>query len=451
MRLDKVATRILLILSVVHVAASAPAIIRQKSVEVTKDVATALERRANSDDESSHPLPRMDNGLPPASGTLPSQDDTSPAPGDPELHSDPPTELGTPQLHIDQPPMPGAPPSQHDPVSASGTPQLHNDQPPTPGASPSQDDMSSALEDSQLPVHDDPSSWWSHTNWRPPEEMLQGESSGTAEIPLHDDLLRQHADWHPLEETLQSEPSVVPQLHEDPWWHNLDWALPASPAATLHEGSSGTSSITWGAPESQNNPPSEPGTSQLHDDGSSSYREHIDFGAIAGASSLSDFDSDASMSLDSDASMPVDSDSSMPVDSDASMPVDSPPALGSSQVHDNLSPALGTLQFHDDESEEFDSSYRWHNDFRVMEGASSSSDLDSEAPLLEAEPQPLESAPEADTFSDGALGRKLRDYVGVGAVGGILVGTVVAIEMLNNDHSHGLYVSAFFHPSLTNI
>jgi hypothetical protein len=205
MRRDRVATRILLILSVVHVATAAPAIlpaiIRQRSVEVTKDVTAALEKRKNSDDESSHPLPRMDNDLPSTSGTLPSQDDTSPAPGDPELHSDPPAELGTPQLRLDQPPMPGAPPSQDDTSSASEDPELHR-------------------------LHGDQPPGWQHTNWRPPGEMLKGESSGTAEIPpLHDDLSWEHANWHPLEETLQGESSVVPPPRDDQRWnsHLNDW------------------------------------------------------------------------------------------------------------------------------------------------------------------------------------------------------------------------------------
>jgi hypothetical protein len=513
MRRDRVATRILLILSAVHVAAAAPAIIRQRSVEVTKDVTAALEKRAKSDDESSHPLPRMDNILTPTSGTLPSQDDTSPAPGDPELHSDPPAELGTPQFHDDLPPMPGAPPSQYDTSSALEDPQLHDDDSPP---------------------------WWPHTDWRPPEEMLHGGSSGTAEIPPpHDDLSWQHANWHPLEETLQGEPSVVPQWHEDPWWQDLDWASPVSPGSpatpgeTLYEGSPGRSPTTSGTPQLQNDSPSESGTSQSHDEELGYLnRWGNDFGVMDGASSWSDSDSEASMPVDSPpalgapqvhddphpasgtpqlhdhgseelgylnrwgndfGAMDGASSSSVP---DAPMPVDSPSALGTPQGHDDPPPASGSSQLHDDGLKEFDSSYRWHNDFRVKEGVPSSSDFDSDAPPLDLEtpplldsetpplhsetplplhsetppsldsetppsldsetPPPLESealssAPETHTFFNDALKQKLKVYAGVGAVAGFFVGSALGVDKLIRHHSHGSYVSAFFHPSLINI
>ena len=393
MRRDKVATRILLILSVVHVAAAAPTIILQRSVEVTKDMTPGLEKRANSDDESSHPLPRMDNSLPSTSGTLASQDDTSASPGEPELHSDHPPELGSPQLHLDQPPTwgtpqlqddlpptPGGPPSLDDPLGASGTPQLHNDQPPappappplpddtlpgsgtlqlqdetspapgdpqfhsdpsqelgtpqlhidqpqrsgtpqlqddlpptpgalpsqedplvesgtpqlhndqslTPGAPPSQDDTLSASEDPRLP--DDP--WRQHTNWSPPGEVLQGESSRTAEIPpLHYylswlntianwqpveemptgesfpwwqyDLLQHYADSPPPEPMLQGGLSEAPPEFDDWGWPNANWD---STGETLYEGSSETSSTVTGAPELQNDLPPALGSPQVHDD-----------------------------------------------------------------------------------------------------------------------------------------------------------------------------------------
>ena len=144
-------------------------------------------------------------------------------------------------------------------------------------------------------------------------------------------------------------------------------------------------------------------------------------------------------------------------------------------MHDNPPPASGTPQLHDDGLEEFDSSYRWHNDLRVIEGSSSSSssDLDSEAPplhsetppplpsetppILEAEaPQPLESealplAPETHTFFNDALKHKLVVYGSVGGIAAASVLLVLSVENLIKYYSPGSYVSAFLHPSLTNI
>ena len=242
MRRDKAVTRILLILSVVHAAASAPAIIRQRSLDVTKDVTPALEKRANSNDESSHASPQMDNNLPTTSGTVLSHDDPPPVPGDPQLHSDPSPELGTPQLNIDQPPTsgtpqlhdglpltPGAAPSQENQLPASGTPQMHNGEPPTPEAPTSQGDMSSVSKGPQ--VHYDPSPWQQHNNLHPPGEMLHGESSVVPQsdndpgCPMHhpdcqwrpSPWQQQYANLHRPGVMLQGEPSGV--SHDDPWSH----------------------------------------------------------------------------------------------------------------------------------------------------------------------------------------------------------------------------------------
>jgi hypothetical protein len=453
MRRDKAATRIFLILSVIHVAAAAPATIRQRSLEVTEAVTPGLEKRANSDDESSHPFSRMDNDLPSTSGILPSQDDTSAAPGDPELHSDPPAELGTPQLQDDLLSTPGAPPSQDDPLPASETPQLHNDQPPTPGAPPPPDDTLPGSGSSQS--HDETSPVPTELQSDPPPELgtpqlhidrppptpgtlqLQDDlpptpgatpshegplpasgtpqlhndqrltlgallsqddaSSASEDLQLHDDWSPwwQHADWYPLEDTLPGESSGLSQLHENPWGQYASWTS-----------SWGTSSTSSGDPELQNDPPPASGTLQPHDDWSSPYRWLYDSDVM---SSSSDFDSEAPM------------------------PVDSPPALGTPQVHDNPPPASGTPQL--DELEEFDSSYRWHNDLRVIEGMSSSShssEFNSEAPYLGSEALP--SAPETHTFFNDALRQKLKSYAGVGA---IAVGLVLGLKRLIN---HGPYV-----------
>ena len=83
-------------------------------------------------------------------------------------------------------------------------------------------------------------------------------------------------------------------------------------------------------------------------------------------------------------------------------------------------PASRTPQLHDDALEEFDSSYRW--DFRVIEGASSSSDFDSGTPPpLESEALP--SAPETHTVFNDALRQKLK-LLKVYAVVGMLVASL---------------------------
>jgi hypothetical protein len=289
MRRDKAATRILLILSVIHVAAAAPATIRQRPLQSTKDVRTALEKRANSDDESSHPLPRMDNGLPPTSGTLPSQE---PAPGDPELHSGPPAELGTPQLHSGPPAEVSGPPAE-----LSGPPAEVSGPPAELG------------EDPQLHrLHGDQSPGWQHTtNLRPPGEMLQGESSGTAEIPsLHDDQSwdELHNYWNSYLRTLQDASSEPPPLRDHHWMHSqhngwhFSWRVPqgessepppllddqwgqhvnlASPGETLYQGSPGMSSTTSGVSDGRLQAL---GAQWLHDGGSEEveylYRRHDD-------------------------------------------------------------------------------------------------------------------------------------------------------------------------------
>jgi hypothetical protein len=167
MHRDKTAARILLILSVVHVAVAAPAIVRQRSLDVDEDVTPASEKRGNPGDtpQDLYPVPQMDNELPTTSGTPPSQDD-------------PPPESGTPQLHNDQPQTSGPPPSQDDTSPASGDPQSHSGPP-------------AGSEDPQL--HDAPYPWWQHTDWRPTGEIVQGESSaqlksGAPGASVHDDM-----------------------------------------------------------------------------------------------------------------------------------------------------------------------------------------------------------------------------------------------------------------------
>ena len=137
MHRDKTAARIILILSVVHVAVAAPAVVRQRSLDVAKNVTPALEKRGNSEDKSSvdlNPVPQIHSNPPPpqdeqslTSGASPSQDHAPPAPEDP-VHNDP--------------------------LAGSG--------------------------DTAQP-HDYPFRWWEHSSWRPTGQTEQGESSSQFE------------------------------------------------------------------------------------------------------------------------------------------------------------------------------------------------------------------------------------------------------------------------------
>ena len=134
-----------------------------------------------------------------------------------------------------------------------------------------------------------------------------------------------------------------------------------------------------------------------------------------------------------------------------------PPTSRTSLLQNDPPPASGTAQLHHDGSEEFDSSHRWLNDPRVIEGGPSSPNFDlEEAPQplhLEEAPQPLHleappSAPETHTVFNDALKQKLKEYAVVSAVsGGASVGLVLGLEKLINHHSHASYVFAFFHLS----
>jgi len=155
MHRDKTLARILLILSVVHVAAAAPAIARQRSLDVDEDVTAASEKRGNSGTpQDSYPVPQMDDGPPPASGAPHLYNDPPPASGTLQLDNDPPPASGAPH---DPPPASGAPHdpppasgAQHDPPPASGTAQLDDDPQPASGASHLHNNPPLALETPQL-------------------------------------------------------------------------------------------------------------------------------------------------------------------------------------------------------------------------------------------------------------------------------------------------------------
>ena len=147
MRRDKTAARILLILSVVHAAVAAPAIVCERSPAIAEGT-PASEKRGNSDGETSkdlYPVPQMDSNLPTTSGSPPQED--------------PPLKLETPPVHNDSPSTPGTPPLQNDVSSALGNPEVHNEPPARP---------------------EEPPQWqadWQHNDWRPTGEIVQGESS----------------------------------------------------------------------------------------------------------------------------------------------------------------------------------------------------------------------------------------------------------------------------------
>ena len=213
----------------------------------------------------------------------------------------------------------------------SEDPESHNDPP-------------AGSEDAEL--HDDPSPWWQHIDWRPPGEsgeMLQVEPSGTTGLstssseipPLHDDMPLQHTNWHPPEEMLQGETESL-----------------------------GTSSTTSGAPQLQNHLPPAPGTPPVHSDGSGK--------------------------------------------------------------DDDL--------------------WLWHHDSRVNEGASSSSDINSEVPLTsEARPP----SPEVDKVFTDALKKKIQAIAEFGVVAGGSVVFTLAVQKViqkikNETNKNETYVSAFF-------
>lgn len=99
MHREKTIAQIVLVLSIVHGALAAPAVVRRSHLDVAEDVTATPEKR-NLDDESWGPLQMRDN-LP---GT----------PGDSQLPSDPPTSTpGTLQVHDNLSPAPGAPEDPH--------------------------------------------------------------------------------------------------------------------------------------------------------------------------------------------------------------------------------------------------------------------------------------------------------------------------------------------------
>jgi hypothetical protein len=157
MHRDKTLARILLILSVVHVATAAPEIVRQRSLDVDEDVTPASEKRGNPGDtpQGLYLVPQMDNDRPSTSGA-PQLDNNPPSVlGTSQLDNEPPPASGAPHLYNDPPPVSGTPQLDNDPQLASGlgAPHLHNDPPPALGTPQLHDDMLTASGTSS--VHDD--------------------------------------------------------------------------------------------------------------------------------------------------------------------------------------------------------------------------------------------------------------------------------------------------------
>ena len=247
MRWDKIAARILLILSVVHVAVAAPAIVRERYLDIVKDVTPVFENRGDPVDEPSGRFPpsgpHMGNDLSPALGTAPLQDDGQSMSGI-QPQDNPLPESGTLHLHNELPATPGPPTAPDDIPPGSGT----TESPPPSGAPPLQDDRPAA---SGLPLSDSDQSSTSGTlNKLPSTSSSQSSASGDRELPnsppagsedpeLHDDFVPLHPNWqdHPMWQQLydfhanQRVPSSLDVNSEVPMHSEVPVPLEAPPAA----------------------------------------------------------------------------------------------------------------------------------------------------------------------------------------------------------------------------
>ena len=273
MRRDKTAARILLILSVVHATVAAPAIVRQRHLDIVNGVTPVSEKRGISDEESSGPFPQsgpqMGNDLSRTSGTTPSQDDVQPTSEIPP-QDNPLPESGTLQLHNEPQAKPGTPPAPDDMPPGSGTAESQNDLPTTSGSPSLQDDRLAAP---GLPSSDIDQSSTSRT---PPLPDDLRAALGTLRLPLHNEL--PPTPGAPSSQDDMSSASGDSQVHDDPLLqHTWD--------------SSRTSSTASGALQLQNDLPPASGTPQVHDH--DIWRSIHDFHANEWPSSSVDFDSEA--------------------------------------------------------------------------------------------------------------------------------------------------------------
>jgi hypothetical protein len=101
------------------------------------------------------------------------------------------------------------------------------------------------------------------------------------------------------------------------------------------------------------------------------------------------------------------------------------------------------------DSEDFDSSWRWLNDLRVVEGAPSSSHSESERPEGSGSAAPAVAAATANREVE-ALKLKLKAYAAFGAILGFGAGVATG-EVVKTTQSRGTYVFALFPPSRPDI
>ena len=130
---------------------------------------------------------------------------------------------------------------------------------------------------------------------------------------------------------------------------------------------------------------------------------------------------------------------------------DSPPASGTPQVPNDPPPTSGTrtsrppLVHESFNSDDFDSSWRWLNDLRHVEGAPSSSHSESEGPERPEGSGSAAPAVAATTASREieALKLKLKAYTAFSAILGFGAG-IAAGEVIATTQSSGAYVSTLF-------
>ena len=333
MRRDKTVARILLVLSVVHVAVAAPAVARRSSLDVAGSSTPALEKRIKSDDEgmldsfplrhpgsvvSMNPEPYSDSesvtssdpeqGSGPSSRYLEEPTDfesdryylapdwtgdesqylTKSGPGSSSAQYDPAPMSATPPTQGESAPVSAAPSTHDDSVPKSATPLTHHDPPLVFGTSPTHGDSQPA---SITPPTHDGSSPVSPT---PPTH--HGPPSVSGNSPSHDDL---------------PPASITSPTHDDPssvsgHSPSHDKSSPASITPPTHDDSSSVSPT----PPPHNDPPSVSGTSPTHEDSVPDSPTHDDPLSVSGNSPTHDNSVPASITPSTHDGLPPESGAS---------------------------------------------------------------------------------------------------------------------------------------------